>query len=289
MKTFTCLVAVVTLAIVHPTFGISETFGLDSLDLQTAEQGWGEPHANKSVDNHPLFIDGKRYERGFGTHANSTLRIRLNGKGERFSAIVGIDDEVGQRGSANFKVVGDGKTLWESGLLRGGDPAKEASVDLRGVSTLILLVDDADGDINYDHGDWADAKISMSEGKPEALARVPEPAVVLTPKTPAVPGIHGAKVVGARPGSPFLFQIPATGERPLTFSASKLPPGLQLDASNGQITGQLTERGTYTVKLRAKNSVGKNERALRIVGGDSIALTPPLGWNSWNGFGCDVT
>jgi alpha-galactosidase len=59
----------------------ADSFGLETLELQYAEQGWGEPRANKSVDDHPLFIDGKRFEHGFGTHANSILRIGLSGKG----------------------------------------------------------------------------------------------------------------------------------------------------------------------------------------------------------------
>src|SRR5581483_5352502 len=193
------------------------------------------------------------------------------------------------RGSVVFFVIGDGKTLWQSGVLRGGDHAKEVSVDLHGIRTLLLRVGDADDDINYDHADWAEAKIVMSQGKPEAIAPVREPAMVLTPKSPIQPRIHGAKVFGARPGSPFLFTIPATGERPMVFSASKLPAGLQLDPQSGQITGVLQQRGVYEVKLRAKNALGKTERGLKIVGGDVIALTPPLGWNSWNGFGCDVT
>src|SRR5438045_9691817 len=120
----------VLISVVFPSAVRAETIGIESVDLQYAEQGWGEPQANKSVDNHPLFIDGKRFEHGFGTHANSTFRIALAGKGERFTATVGVDDEVGQRGSVVFRVIGDGKTLWESGVLRGGDPAKEVSVDL---------------------------------------------------------------------------------------------------------------------------------------------------------------
>src|SRR4029077_6013957 len=123
-----------------------DTFGIETLDLQYAEQGWGEPQANKSVDGHPIFIDGKRFEYCFGTHAISALRVALHGKAERFTATVGVDDEVGQRGTAVFKIVGDGKTLWESGVLRGGDPAKEVSVDLRGVNKLLLLVSDAGDD-----------------------------------------------------------------------------------------------------------------------------------------------
>jgi alpha-galactosidase len=217
------------------------------------------------------------------------LRIGLARKGERFTATVGVDDEVGQRGSVVFKVVGDGKTLWESPILRGGDPARDVSVDLTGVNQLTLIVGDAGDDINYDHADWADAKIVMKEGKPETIATVREPAVVLTPKASAAPRINGAKVLGVRPGSPFLFKMPISGERPIAYSTGSLPPGLRLDAQNGLITGVISEKGTYHIKLRARNSVGKTERSLKVVCGDTIALTPPLGWNSWNGFGCDVT
>jgi alpha-galactosidase len=272
-----------------PAIAVAETFGLETLDLQYAEQGWGEPQANKSVDNHPLFIDGKRYEHGFGTHAVSTLRIALAGKGERFTATVGVDDEVGQRGSVVFKVVGDGKVLWESGVLRGGDPAKEVSVDLHGLNKLLLLVGDAGDDVNYDHADWADARIVMTDGNPEVIAPVREPAVVLTPKPSPKPRINGAKVLGVRPGSPVLFTMPVTGERPLSYSVSKLPAGLMLDPITGQISGTLANAGAYSIKLRAKNAIGKTERSLKIVCGNTIALTPPLGWNSWNCFGCDVT
>jgi alpha-galactosidase len=156
------------------------TFGLESLDLQYAEQGWGEPQADRSVDNHPIFIDGKRFEHGFGTHAVGTLGIGLNGQAESFSATVGVDDEVGQRGSVVFRVVGDGKTLWESAVLRGGSPGTNVSVDLRGIKKLVLTVGDAGDDISYDHADWADAKIVMAEGKPQTIAPVRKQGSVIT-------------------------------------------------------------------------------------------------------------
>jgi len=271
-----------------PTLVRAGTFGLETLELQYIEQGWGEAQANKSVDGHPMMIDGKRFEHGLGTHANSKFRIALGGKAERFTATVGVDDEVDKKGSVVFKVTGDGKTLWESGVLRGGDPAKDVSVALIGVKVLVLTVGDAGDDMNYDHGDWADAKIVMDEGKPEAVAPVREPAVVLTPKASPKPRINGARVVGVRPGSPFLFTVPVTGERPMTLSAGGLPAGLQLDPQTGLITGVLKEKGTYVVTVRARNQQGNAERALKIICGDTIALTPPMGWNSWNCFACDV-
>jgi alpha-galactosidase len=289
MRKFKYIVfAVASLLFSLPTLVRAETFGLETLELQYIEQGWGEPHANKSVDGHPMMLDGKRFEHGVGTHANSTFRIALGGKAERLTATVGVDDEVDKKGSVVFKVTGDGKTLWESGVLRGGDPAKDVSVALNGVKVLVLTVGDAGDDANYDHADWADARIVMAEGKPEAVAPVREPAVVLTPKASPKPRINGARVVGVRPGSPFLFTVPVAGERPMTLSAGGLPAGLQLDPQSGCITGVLKEKGTYAVTVRASNQQGNAERALKIICGDTIALTPPMGWNSWNCFACDV-
>jgi alpha-galactosidase len=122
-----------------------------------------------------------------------------------------------------------------------------------------------------------------------ATAASSEEAVILTPKPPATPRINGARVFGVRPGHPFLFTIPATGDRPMTFSAKGLPKGLSLDSATGHITGSLAKEGTYNVTLAAKNALGSNNRAFKIVCGPDIGLTPALGWNSWNCFAGAVT
>ncbi len=96
------------------------------------------------------------------------------------------------------------------------------------------------------------------------------------------PGIHGATVFGARPNHPFLYRIPATGSRPMQFSASTLPPGLKLDSSTGIITGAVKSPGSSDIVLHASNSAGTSERKFRIVIGDQLALTPPMGWSSWD-------
>ncbi|MBE2212850.1 MAG: putative Ig domain-containing protein [Opitutaceae bacterium] len=112
----------------------------------------------------------------------------------------------------------------------------------------------------------------------------PAGAYILTPPASPEPRINGARVFGVRPGSQFLFTVAATGEAPLTYSAVGLPAGLALDAATGRITGVIEERTprTYGVTLRVANARGAHERELRVVVGDRIALTPPLGWNSWN-------
>jgi alpha-galactosidase len=108
-----------------------------------------------------------------------------------------------------------------------------------------------------------------------------EQAIVLTPKPPRTTRINGARVFGVRPGSPFLFTIAATGDRPMTFATRDLPNGLSLDRQTGQITGSLGQKGEFVVTLIAANALGTAERKLKIVCGDTLALTPHMGWNSW--------
>ena len=102
---------------------------------------------------------------------------------------------------------------------------------------------------------------------------------ILTPKPPPAPRINGPAVYGARPGNPFLYRIPCTGERPIQFSATALPAGLSLDAATGIISGTTPAAGEHVVTLQAQNAAGRAERRLRIVAGDTLALTPPMGWN----------
>ena len=268
----------------------AETVWLDDLNLNAATTGWGEPHKNQSVEGHALSIGGKTFERGFGTHAESILRVNLDGGAQSFSASVGVDDEVNHNpvSSVEFLVIGDGQTLWRSGVMKAGDAAKVCEADLTGVKSLVLKVSDAGDGMEWDHADWAGAKFETAAAKSFTVTGEPQLAPVapyiLTPSAPAMPRINGANVFGVRPGSPFLYSIPATGDRPMTFSAKKLPRGLKLDAKTGIITGALKTKGEFNVTLGAKNSLGAAEKKFRIVCGDQIALTPPMGWNSWNCF-----
>jgi len=114
-------------------------------------------------------------------------------------------------------------------------------------------------------------------------------AEIRTPKPPATPRITGPGIFGVRPNHPFLYRIPVTGEHPIIFAARKLPKGLKLDSQTGLITGSLPKVGQHVVTLRAKNAKGSGEKQFKIVVGETIALTPPMGWNSWNHYGSRVS
>lgn len=111
---------------------------------------------------------------------------------------------------------------------------------------------------------------------------------VLTPAEPLSPRINGAEVFAVRPGSPVIYKVPASGERPMKFEAAHLPDGLHIGKTTGIITGRITEKGNYPIVLKVSNSRGSNTRKFSFVCGAQLALTPPMGWNSWNAWGVRV-
>lgn len=113
--------------------------------------------------------------------------------------------------------------------------------------------------------------------------------VILTPKPPKQPQINSAGVYGVRPGSEIIYRLAATGERPLKYMVSGLPAGCTFDAEFGVIRGSIAKEGKYNLVITAKNKYGESHKNVEIIVGQTIALTPPMGWNSWNSFACNVT
>lgn len=268
---------------------VGPTFYLDELDLKLMEQGWGAPQSRRSVDRHPLKIGGVGFDRGVGTHAVSRYELDLGGKGARFSAVVGVDDEVGKLGSIRFFVYADGKKRAESTVMRGGEAGQNLTVDLSGVKKLVLLVDDAGDDINYDHADWANAVIEMKAGAPKPVAPKVEPPMPIASHISDQTEIHGPRILGGSPGAEFLFRVPATGKKPLRYAAEGLPAGLMLDPATGVVRGRMKKAGESIATLTVSGPGGTAKREVKFVcGAHKLALTPPMGWNSWNVWGLSV-
>lgn len=262
-----------------------EIVPLGGLDLAKMSSGWGKPLSNQSVTGKTLSIAGQTFSVGVGTHADSMLYVDLDGRVERFRATVGVDDATNGRGTVVFRVYGDGQSLFNSGVMKGGQQARTVDIPLAGVRKLLLLVGSTGDGVDFDHANWAQAEFVYSGERPQAVEAPKPPAeerVILTPKPGPQPRINGPRVYGARPEHPFVYRIPCTGARPIRFTANDLPRGLRLNASTGVIEGNVPKKpGEYAVTLRAQNEHGKNERPFKIVVGDKLALTPPMGWNSW--------
>lgn len=105
----------------------------------------------------------------------------------------------------------------------------------------------------------------------------------------ATPAIHSPGVIGWNPSTPFVHAIAATGTAPLAYSVTGLPTGLSLDASTGIISGMMPAAGSYPVMVTVSNAMGKATSTLTLTSGSTMALTPPMGWNSYDSYGGDVT
>ena len=285
MKITPSLLSVLALSVGLSAFtGSAASLSLTQLDLTLTEQQGRSPKATAKTK-----IADKVFSNGFLTRGSSDLYIALDGKVATFTASIGIVDNPNYKEGAavRFEVLGDSHLLYASDSVHPGEAARKIEISTSGVKTLILVVQTIDrlGTLAM----WADAIFEYSGKAPVAIKREIEPAVILTPAAARTPKINGASITGVRPTHPFLFKIPVTGDGPIKYSAKHLPKGLSLDAKTGIITGSVQAAGDYTVILQAKNKLGSTERELVIRVGDTLALTPQMGWNSWNCFASAVT
>lgn len=124
----------------------------------------------------PMHIVDKEYTRGLYCHAFSKIIVRLPSPGARFSAVVGVDTNEqtsGGRGSVDFSVSVGSAEKFRSGVMREGMAGKPAAVDLGGATEFILQVDETPDGITCDQADWADAKVTLADGRELWLADLP--------------------------------------------------------------------------------------------------------------------
>ena len=123
------------------------------------ELGMRWPHrVDRCVSGAPLTAGGRTWTRGIGVHAPSLLAWKLGGSWKTLRGHVAVDDEVlrlAARGSVVFRLTGDGRELWASPVLRGGDPPLALpALALAGVDELVLEVDMAQDLHVADRADW---------------------------------------------------------------------------------------------------------------------------------------
>ena len=123
----------------------------------------------------------------------------------------------------------------------------------------------------------------------ETLTAVVTAPYILTPPAPATPRYNGPLVFGVRPGSPVIFRLAFSGEKPMTYAVEGLPKGVTLDPEKGVLSGSVAKAGDYPLVFIARNAKGETRADFTLKVGSRIALTPPMGWNSWNCWGLSVS
>ena len=239
----------------------------------------------------------KKHFFGLRTPVPFAVEIPVGGDAAAFEASCGID-AAGAPGRVALKVLADGREVW-SGVVAAGDAADlKARADVSGAQTFTLVAEPADGGAGKGVGAvWGGAKLLYADGKvlPNDVRRTSRQLGILTPPERPEPRVNGPRVYGVRPGRPILFRVPATGAAPLRVEVIGLGldspklAGLSYDPATRILSGRIDEPGDYALAIRATNRFGSDEKPFTIRVGETICLTPAMGWSSWNAFAGSVS
>ena len=155
---------------------------------QTSGDSGNPTRKDKSCGNNTLTLwDGSKeetFDKGIGSHADSTIIYDLTGKGyTSFSSYYGVDRETKinpSQASITFKVYVDGNLKFTSDVM-GTNTAKgfTGGIDITDATELKLVMDK--GANNWsDHGDWANAKLTKPFTAPQPVVvtvQVNDPAM----------------------------------------------------------------------------------------------------------------
>jgi hypothetical protein len=182
---------------------------LSDLPVVSSSNGWGPIELDRSNgetganDGHTLTLNGVTYAKGIGAHAHSEATFNIPAGYDTFNAVIGIDDEVGNNGSAVFQVWLNNDVVYTSPVLTGSQAGVPISIPLSTATQIKLVVLDGGNGNAFDHADWADAKLVPSAS----------PFPVVTAQT-------GGYLTEERPSGAGSYHIIRTGQTvdPLTVN-----------------------------------------------------------------------
>lgn len=117
---------------------------------------------NRSSRGGALRHRGQLVAKGLGMHATSRVALDLPTGKWLLEGELALDDSASDGGAVVYRAYGQGvggdasewRVLYESPLVRGGDPAIPLRIDLRGATRLALVVDAAERGDGRDDANW---------------------------------------------------------------------------------------------------------------------------------------
>jgi hypothetical protein len=172
---------------------------MQEFDVKPGPWPLGKNGTVGSPDRKPIVVNGRKSPKGLGLHPPSGpdhahVRYALGKMAQVFKAAVAFNDsQEGGPGPIQFLVLGDGKELWHSQVLRRRDQAEECVVDVSGVDVLELRVR-GEGSTFGSHAVWVEPRLFKSRADADW-----EAPLNLPPSRPAAP--PGERAVWEETGS----------------------------------------------------------------------------------------
>jgi alpha-galactosidase len=116
------------------------------------------PVYNTTYGGDPIRVTGQTFKKGIGCKSKCAVMFKVNGRADRFRAIVAMDKSSREGSEGRFRVYNEdffaNRVLWDSGEMTTDSPAKEIDIELNDVQCLMLVFDGKDV-LGY----WADAHV----------------------------------------------------------------------------------------------------------------------------------
>ncbi|HUX56326.1 MAG TPA: sialate O-acetylesterase [Bacteroidales bacterium] len=126
-------------------------------DLFYIMKEFNHPVADKNFNDEPIQFNSVTYKKGFGCKSKSMMMYKLNGKANRFQAIIGLDKCSPEDKTGKFRILNEdkfsGRVIFDSGDMEKGTH-QTVNIDVSGLD-FILLEFTGKGVF----GNWADAKV----------------------------------------------------------------------------------------------------------------------------------
>lgn len=131
-------------------------------DLYYIMKEYNAPVVDKSFKGKAFNLNGRSYEKGLGCKSISALMYKLDGKADRFKAIVGLDDASPDGKTGKFRVLVEdkfgGRAIYDSGIIEKKDGGKEVDIDVKNLDFIML---EFTGKGVY--GNWVDARVEVKK------------------------------------------------------------------------------------------------------------------------------
>lgn len=125
---------------------------------ESALEQFYAPRRDRGFETQQLMLGRTPFAKGLALRSRTELVYRLPDGFRRLTAVIGIDDAVGDAGDVHVVIRGGDRVLYEADLTGGTAPVP-LDLDIQGVRELTLLVDfGQDGDVS-DYVNLGDAKV----------------------------------------------------------------------------------------------------------------------------------
>jgi len=119
------------------------------------------PQYDTNYNGGPISVNGTNYNKGLVCRNSSRLMFRLNGKADRFAAVVGSDASSKGNETSRFRVLNEdffgNQVLFDSGKIKA-DSSVKIDINVKGVEYLLLMFEG-----KKTSGVWADAKVISTQ------------------------------------------------------------------------------------------------------------------------------